>query len=111
MIVREAGKFFRSCGVREKLVKEIAMVRHEAKAGRLKWTYDDVKSLIQQYPQRKADSVLKAMGDHYQLDEGDKPYEDEEAAVVDSDNESNWSEWNEPAAAVTESTNADAEEG
>ena len=35
---------------------------------------------------------------------GEKPYEDDEAAVADSDTESNWSEWNEPAAAGTEST-------
>ena len=35
---------------------------------------------------------------------GQKPYGDDEAAVADSDTESNWSEWNEPAAAGTEST-------
>ena len=35
---------------------------------------------------------------------GEKPYEDDEAAVADSDTESNWSEWNEPAAAGAEST-------
>ena len=35
---------------------------------------------------------------------GGKPYADDEAAVADSDTESNWSEWNEPAAAGTEST-------
>ena len=48
--------------VRDKLAKEIAMVRHEARAGRLKWTYDDVKSLIQPYPRRKADSVFENLG-------------------------------------------------
>ena len=41
--------------VRDQLAKEIAMVRREARAGRLKWTYDDVKSLIQPYPRRNAD--------------------------------------------------------
>ena len=80
------------------------MVRHEARAGRLKWTYDDVKSLIQPYPRRKADSVFENVGDQHQMDEGEKPYEDDEAAVADSDTESNWPEWNEPAAAGTEST-------
>ena len=80
------------------------MVRREARAGRLKWTYDDVKSLIQPYPRRKADSVFENLGDQHQLDEGEKPYEDDEAAVAESDTESNWSEWNEPAAAGTEST-------
>ena len=48
--------------VRDKLAKEIAMVRREARAGRLKWTYDDVKSLIQPYPRRKADSVFENLG-------------------------------------------------
>ena len=72
LIVREAGEFFRMLNVREKLAKEIAMVRHEARAGRLKWTYDDVKSLIQPYPRRKADSVLEALEDHHQLDERGK---------------------------------------
>ena len=42
---------------------------------------------------------------------GEKPYEDDQAAVADSDTESNWSEWNEPAAAGTESTNDDAVAG
>ena len=40
-------RVFRRLNVRDKLATEIAMVRHEARAGRLKWTYDDVKSLIQ----------------------------------------------------------------
>ena len=72
LIVREAGEFFRRLNVREKLAKEIAMVRHETRAGRLKWTYDDVKSLIQPYPKRKADSVLENLGDMHQLDERGK---------------------------------------
>ena len=62
LIVREAGEFFRRLNARDKLAKEIAMVRREARAGRLKWTYDDVKSLIQPYPRRKADSVLENLG-------------------------------------------------
>ena len=43
MIVREAGEFFRRLNVREKLAKEIAIVRHEARAGRLTWNYEDVQ--------------------------------------------------------------------
>ena len=111
LIVREAGEFFRRLNVREKLAKEIALVRHEARAGRLKWTYDDVRSLIQPYPRRKADLVLEALEDHHQLDEGEQPYEDDEAAVAESDTESNCSEWNEPAATGTESTKDDAVAG
>ena len=45
------------------------------------------------------------------MDEGEKPYEDDQAAVADSDTESNWSEWNEPAAAGTESTHDGAVAG
>ena len=90
--------------VRGKLAHDIAMVRREGRAGRLKWTYDNVKSLIQPYPRRKADSVFEKLGDHHQLDEWEKPYEDDEAAVAESDTESNWPEWNEPAAAGAEIT-------
>ena len=57
--------------VRDQLAKDIAMVRREARAGRLKWTYDDVKSLIQPYPRRKADSVFENLGDQHQMDEGE----------------------------------------
>ena len=41
------------------------------------------------------------------MDEGEKPYEYDEAAVADSDTDSNWSEWNEAAVAAAESA-ADA---
>ena len=65
-------RVFRRLNVRDKLAKEIAMVRREARAGRLKWTYDDVKSLIQPYPRRKADSVFENLGDQHQMDEWGK---------------------------------------
>ena len=69
MIVREAGEFFRRLNVREKINREVVIVRHEFHAGRLKWTYEDVKSLIQPYPTRKEDTVLEFIGYNYQLDE------------------------------------------
>ena len=106
MIVREAGEFFRRLNVREKLQKEIAIVRHEARAGRLKWTYEDVKKLIQPYPRREDDDVLERVGDHQQLDEGEQPYVDEEDAVAESDSDSGMSEWKEPAVAGTHDTGA-----
>ena len=62
MIVREAGEFVGRLSVRDKLAKEIAMVRREARAGRLKGTYGDVTSQIQPYPRRKADSVFENCG-------------------------------------------------
>ena len=64
MIVREAGKFFQSLHVREKINREVAIVRKEVQAGRLRWTYEDVKSLIQPYPTRKGDDILNANGEH-----------------------------------------------
>ena len=33
---------------------------------------------------KEADSVFENFGDQHQMDEGDKPYEDDEAAVADS---------------------------
>ena len=104
MIVREAGEFFRRLNVREKLAKEIAIVRHEARAGRLTWNYEDVKKLIQSYPRRKDDDVLELMGDHNQLEDDEQPYVDEEDAVAASDSDSGMSEWNEPAVAGTHDT-------
>ena len=103
MIVREAGEFFRRLDVREKINREVAIVRHEFHAGRLKWTYEDVKSLIQPYPTRREDTVLDCSGDNYQLDEGAQPFEDEDqSAVVVSDDESDCVDWDEPAVAGSE---------
>ena len=88
MIVREAGEFFRRLDVREQINREVVIVHHEFHAGRLKWTYEDVKSLIQPYPTRKEDKVLECIGDNYQLDEEEKPDEDEDqSAVAASDDE------------------------
>ena len=103
MIVREAGEFFRRLDVREQINKEVAIVRHEFHAGRLKWTYEDVKNLIQPYPERKEDKVLECIGDNYQLDAEEKPFEDEDqAAVAVSDDESDCEDWDEPAVAGSE---------
>ena len=52
LIVREAGEFFRRLDVREQIIREVAIVCHEFHAGRLAWTYADVKNLIQPYPTR-----------------------------------------------------------
>ena len=71
MIVREAGKFFQSLHVREKINREVAIVREEVQAGRLRWTYEDVKSLIQPYPKRTGDDILNANGEHWWLEEDD----------------------------------------
>ena len=87
MIVREAGKFFQSLHVREKINREVAIVREEVKAGRLRWTYEDVKSLIQPYPKRTGDDILNANGEHWWLEEDEMPYEDPSAVAETSSEE------------------------
>ena len=62
MIVREACEFFRRLDVREPNNREATVVRHEFNAGRLEWTYEDVKSLIQPYPKREYANVLECIG-------------------------------------------------
>ena len=87
LIVREAGEFFRELGMRELINKEVSIVRTEARAGRLRWTYNDIKNLIQAYPRRKEiDDVLEALADNQHLDDDEKPYDEdhEDAAVADS---------------------------
>ena len=96
MIVREAGEFFRSCGVRDKINREVALVREEVRAGRLGWTYEDVKRLIQPYPHNKIDKTLECIGDHYHLDSDEEPWGEEGAVGAASDDEDCNSEWGAP---------------
>ena len=75
MIVREAGDFFRSLTMRPKINQACENVREEARAGRLTWEKADVKRLIGRYPARaEYDAILKRIGDHAWLEEGDTPY-------------------------------------
>ena len=72
--------------MRELINKEVSIVRTEARAGRLRWAYNDIKNLIQEYPRRKEiDDVLEALADNHHLDENEKPYveDHEDAAVAD----------------------------
>ena len=103
MIVREAGEFFRRLDVRGQINREVVVVCHEYHAGRLKWAYEDVKSLFQPYPTRKEDKVLECIGDNYQLDEEEKPFEDEDQSTVAvSDDESDCVGWEEPTVVGSE---------
>ena len=73
--------------MRELINKEVSIVRTEARAGRLRWAYNDIKNLIQEYPRRKEiDDVLEALADNHHLDENEKPYveDHEDAAVAES---------------------------
>ena len=64
-VCREAGEYFRGLGMREKINREVAAVRGEARAGRLRWTRADVLRLIQPYPKHKrADAILDRMAEH-----------------------------------------------
>ena len=67
-VCKEAGEFFRSLNMREKIKREVALVEQEYQAGRLRWTYEDVYSLIRPYPARKGDDVLNAIGAHKSLE-------------------------------------------
>ena len=58
LVCREAGVLWKEYGMREKINREVALVREEFRAGRLSWTQDDVRKLIQPYPRHAADEVL-----------------------------------------------------
>ena len=63
-IVREAWDFWDDLDMRAKVDKEIAAVRVEVQAQRLKWTMKDVETLIMPYPKNKAvDELLEKMHD------------------------------------------------
>ena len=86
-----------------RLIGDVVIVSHEFHAGRLKWIYEDVKSLIQPYTTKKEDKVLDCIGDNYQLDEEETPFEDEDqSAVAVSDDDSDCVDWDEPAVAGSE---------
>ena len=95
-IVREAGEFFRGLNMREKIKREVAIVEEEYKAGRLKWTYEDVYRLIQPYPARRGDDVLAAIGEHTSLDDDDTPYETAPDACGEDEPDSAVAEDSEP---------------
>ena len=84
-IVREAGGFWRSLKMREKVDKIVALVRADARAGRLKWTYNDVHSLIKPYPKHECDKVLANIGDcnDLELEEGERPFEQEQDYTIE----------------------------
>mgnify|MGYP006239744985 CR=1 FL=1 len=76
--------------MREKINKEVAMVEEEYKAGRLRWTYEDVSRLILPHPVRKGDDVLEAIGEYASLDEDDDctPYEAAQDACGEDESDS-----------------------
>ena len=58
-IVREAGDYWHKLGMREIVNKEVAMIRSEVRAGRLRWTMEDVYGLMPEYPKNKhVDAII-----------------------------------------------------
>ena len=79
-ICREAGKFWHELGMRAIIDREVALVREEAAAGRLKWTQQQVRSLINAYPaHRRVDDVLEKMGDDTAIPDDEKAYAEDDA--------------------------------
>ena len=77
-IVREAGKFWKELGMRDKLDAAVADVREEFQNGRLKWTHTDVKRLILPFPRHgKVDEALERMGDDTAEADGEVPFNNE----------------------------------
>ena len=78
LVVREAGVFFREQNMRPKINKTVLDVRVEAKAGRLRWTREEVEGLIRPYPNHKeVDLILARQEDYTRLEEGETPYQEE----------------------------------
>ncbi len=77
---------FNALAVRAKLSTEIATVRGEARAGRRRWTYNDVRRLNNAYPPRKCydDILARTKGVDF-VDAEEHPFDDEtESAVADA---------------------------
>ena len=59
MIGREAADYWKDLGMREIVNKEVAMIRSEVRAGRLRWTMEDVYGLMPEYPKHKhVDAII-----------------------------------------------------
>ena len=71
-IVKEAGDIWKRQNMREKIKGEVARIRVEASHGRLRWTLEDVQSLIHKYPRHKDDDVLERIEHEQKFDEEDE---------------------------------------
>ena len=108
LICREAGKFWNDLGMRAIIDQEVKLVREEAAAGRLKWTYRHARILIHAYPaHKKVDEALKNMGDDTTISEGEVPYAEEAEEETADEEESQESNYEADAAVAVE----EADEG
>ena len=95
-IQREAGDFWRELGMREKVNKEIKLVREAAEQGHLTWSYHNVLHLMMPYPKNvEEDRLLRLTHDAGHVDDeearwaracGDEvPGEDDSSTESESD--------------------------
>ena len=79
--------------MRKKVNSAVAEVREEVAQGRLTWRYNYIRRLIRPYPtHRHVDDVLANLGEDTALEEGEKPYEDDEKES-DGGADTDASEW------------------
>ena len=70
--------------MREKVNQEVRNVTADWNAGRIRWNQRTVRALILPYPRHsKYDDVFDKLQEHAGLDEGDVPWEEDEAAEDD----------------------------
>ena len=77
-VVREAGIFWKELDMRSKVNSAVAEVREEVAEGRLTWSYNDIRRLIQPYPKRSVDVALGNLGEDTSFAEGYKQYASDE---------------------------------
>ena len=72
--------------MRSKADEAVRQVRHGVAAGRLSWTYHDVKSVIVPCPERKQyDDILRRVElDDPSIPEGERPWDDEDEAMEET---------------------------
>ena len=79
MIKREAAHFWKEECVREKINAAVAAVEKKYDAGQLPWTFENVRSLIGEYPARgHLDRILPGQEDEATSDPEDHPWEDDD---------------------------------
>jgi hypothetical protein len=108
-IVREAGNFWRERGMRAKINETIKLVRDDYTAGRLRWSYACVKSLIAECPTRSQyDDILRRIEDEDAgIAHDELPYlEDDEADHSDAGDHGGWDD-EDDATAVADQADAD----
>ena len=108
-IVREAGNFWRDRGMRAKINETVRQVRDDCAAGRLRWSYHCVKSLIVECPKHtQYDNILQRIeAEDTGIPHDELPYlEDDEAAQSDADDDCGWDDKGD-ATAVADRGDAD----